>query len=155
MIETTQGRRRVVLRTGLICLAATLGGLPGLHAGPAVPPVEAFGMRPHIAHVLLSPSGTHYACLQWSKGKPYLAIYDLADTSDARVKLLAIEVSETIVERVQTIHWLNEDTVGVVIEFESHRHGVPTLETRLFAIKRDISWARWIPKTDPAERYTS
>ncbi len=146
MVETTQGRRRVVLRRGLTCLAAILGVLPGLHASPATPPVEAFGMRPHIDHVLLSPSGTHYAALQWVDGKPHLAVYPLSNTSDERVKFLEIEVGKSVVERVLTIHWLNDRSVGVVIAFESYRQGVPILLTRLFVIDRDISKGRWIPE---------
>ena len=135
-----------------IHIAAILGVLPGLHASAATPPVEAFGMRPHIDHVLLSPTGTHYAGLQWAKGKPHLAIYDLADDSDERVKFLELEVDKSIVERVRTIHWLNDQTVGVVVEFESYRQAVPTRETRLFVIKSDISHGRWIPESDETTR---
>ena len=96
--------------------------------------------------MLLSPAGTQYAALQWFDGKPYLTVYDLSKTSDERVKFLEIEVDKSVVERVLTIHWLNDRSIGVVLAFESYRQGVPVLLTRLFVIDRDISKGRWIPE---------
>ncbi len=134
-----------MLQNRLILLGAIVIAITGVQAATDIPPVGAFGMRPHLDHVLLSPSGTHYACVQWAKGRPYLGVYDIAGTTDERVKLLELEIGKNIVERVGQVHWLNDRTLGVVIMFESFRRGIPTLETRLFVVNRDLSQGRWIP----------
>ncbi|MBD3869393.1 MAG: S9 family peptidase [Acidobacteria bacterium] len=146
MGKATKIRKRALVCKGLICLAALLATLSGLQAAALTPPAEAFGMRPHLAQVLLSPAGTHYACVQWAKGRPYLAVYDLTGTADKRFKLLELEISDFVVERVGQIHWFNDDTIGVVIQFESSREGMLTLETRLFVVNRGLNKGHWIPE---------
>ncbi len=57
--------RRIAI--GLVLIVST--GLSAAAAAP--PPVEAFGKRPMISSVVMSPGGTHYAALQWINDKPF------------------------------------------------------------------------------------
>lgn len=133
--------RRIAI--GLVLIAAT-----GLSAAAAMPPpVEAFGKRPMISSVVMSPGGTHYAALQWINGKEVVAIYSLyGKANEDRVKLLDVDIYRDYQERVRSVTWLNDDTVGVAIGFEAQRYGTPTFETRLIAARADLSDIRRIPK---------
>lgn len=127
-----------------MAFAMSGGGLVGAHAAP---PVEAFGKRPMISNVVISPGGTHYAALQWINGKEVVAIYSLyGKTNEDRVKLLDVDIYRDYQERVRSVSWLNDDTVGVAIGFEAQRYGTPTFETRLIAARADLSDIRRIPK---------
>ena len=130
----------------LVCLASSALVASARSTRADLPPAEAFGRLPAIHRILVSPGGSHLAALEWRDGQPYLAIYDLSKGLDSHPKRMHLDVGKKIEERVNTIAWLNDDTVGVVIAYEATRNNVPTLETRLFAIKRDLGVGRLIPK---------
>ncbi len=135
-------RRR---RAGIVAIAVLFAGGPSIaRAGP--PSVEAFARKPAADHVVLSPAGTHYAALQWIEGREYLLIRDLTAADPDNVLRIELEMSKRIEEKADSIRWLNDRTIGVVLRFEGNRLGVPTPETRLFAIERDLSDVRLIPQ---------
>ena len=138
--------RSRVSRIAFVCLAgsALLAGTYSTRAD--LPPAETFGRLPAIYRIVVSPDGSHLAALETRDGQPHLAIYDLSKGLDSRPEWMLLDLGKKIDERVDTLHWLNADTVGVVIAYEANRGNVPTLETRLFAIKRDLSVARLIPE---------
>jgi dipeptidyl aminopeptidase/acylaminoacyl peptidase len=124
--------------------SAVVAGAPSTDVN--LPPAETFGRLPAIQRILVSPGGSHLAALEWREGQPYLAMYDLSKGLGSPPKRMHLDVGKKIEERVDQLHWLNDDTVGVVIAYEAIRSHVPTLETRLFAIKRDLSVGRLIPE---------
>lgn len=95
----------------------------------------------------MSPGGTHFAALQWIQGQAVLAIYSPFSKDPAeRVLMLALDASKRIEEKVESISWLNDETVGMVFEFEGMRGYTPTQETRLVATTFDMSDIRQIPR---------
>lgn len=145
----------------IFALLTVLVGSWGLSAAAveaAPPPLEAFGKRPMISDVKMSPGGTHYAALQWIQGQAVLVIYSPFSKDPAeRVRMLALDASKRTEEKVEQISWLNDETVGLVFEFEAMRGGlvpamgtVPTLETRLVAVRADMSDIRQIPRQPKA-----
>lgn len=144
--------QRIVLSVSL------LFSMSAITTADAVPPVEAFGKRPMISDVVISPGGTHYAALQWVKGKEIIAIYNLYPKSaDDRVKMLSTEISKKIEEKVESIVWLSDNTLGAVFQWEGKRGtmGVPVSETRLVAMKSDFSDLRQIPRPSKSSTYQS
>lgn len=114
----------------------------------APPPVEAFGKRPMISDVVMSPGGTHFAALQWFDGQNVLSIYNpFTDVEAEKVRMLSLDASKKIEEKVESITWLNDETIGLVFRFEGSRGGTPAKETRLFAVRYDLSDTRQIPKS--------
>ncbi len=134
----------------IFALLTVLVGSWGLSAAAveaAPPPLEAFGKRPMISDVKMSPGGTHYAALQWMQGQEVLVIYSPFSKDPAeRVRMLALDVDKRTEEKVESIFWLNDETVGMVFEFEGLRGQTPTLETRLVAVTSDMTDIRQIPR---------
>lgn len=125
-------------------------------ASGAMPPLEAFGKREVMSNVVVSPGGTHFAALQWVNGKEILAVYALAPTDPAdQRKLLNLDSNKRIEERFRSLSWLNDETLGIVFEFESMRFGSPALETRLIGVARDLSDFTTIPRPIKSEIYQS
>ena len=126
--------------TALFCSSALAATTP--------PPVEAFGKRPMISDVIMSPGGTHFAALQWFDGQNVLAVYSpFSEVEAEKVRMLSLDASKRIEEKVESITWLNDETIGLVFRFESKRGGTPTQETRLVAARYDLSKIRQIPKS--------
>ncbi len=125
-------------------------GAFALNANAGAPSAEEFGRLPAVSNVLLSPSGSHFAAVRSVKGKPFLAIHDFSATDGDATEFMALKLRKDLDEKVRTLHWLNEETVGIVFEFDGNRQGVPTTETRLIAMRRDFSWGSVLPraKTD-------
>jgi len=129
-----------------VLTVATAVAVLALGAPLASPPsAEAFGSLPEIDQVRLSPSGEYCVALRNVSGKPYLAVIDVSAEPDEAIKFIELEVMENIEEKIGRIHWLNDDMIGITLEFEANRLGVPTTETRLIALSRDLTRGTTIP----------
>lgn len=130
--------------------------LSGTTAMAAPPPVEAFGKREAISDVIMSPGGTHFAALQWVKGKEVLAVYNpfAANPAD-KLKMISLHTTRKVVEKVETIFWLNDETIGLVYEWEGRTYDgpLPLLQTRLVAAKVDLSDTWQIPQQVKNAKY--
>lgn len=123
-----------------------VSGLGAVSALAAPPPAEAFGKRPLISDVSMSPDGTHYAALQWINGKKTLVVFNMyAKTPSEQVRKMTLDIEGGVEEKVETLSWLNNETLGLVYEFEGTRGGTPVLETRLGAVKKDLSKMWQVP----------
>lgn len=144
---------QIFIRALAAGLALLFAGLQGATAA-SLPPLEAFGKRPMISDVKMSPGGTHFAALQWIDSQAVLVVYNpFSKDPKEKVRMLALDASKKVEEKVETFSWLNDDTIGLVFEFEGlraryqgERGGIPTQETRLVAVSSDLKKIRQIPK---------
>lgn len=111
----------------------------------AAPPVEAFGHLPMVKWMQVSPNGQHYAAVQVRGGRDVLAIYDQLDPQSAP-RILDLDRFRREEERLEYFRWVNDDRLVVSISIPSIREKVPTRDTKLLSVSRDLSEERWIPK---------
>lgn len=124
-----------------------VSGLSATTALAAPPPVEAFGKREAISDVIMSPGGTHFAALQWVKGKEVLAVYNPFATDPAdKLRMISLHTTRIVEERIEDIFWLNDETIGLVYQWEGLRASTPVAETRLIAAKVDLSDTWQVPR---------
>lgn len=112
----------------------------------APPPVEAFGKRPLISDVSMSPDGTHFAALQWLGGKKHLVVFNMFPKSPSdRIRKMSLDIEGGVEEKVENLSWLNDETLGLVYKYEGLIMGTPVLKTRLIAVTRDLGKMWQIP----------
>lgn len=122
----------------------------------APPPVEAFGKREQISDLSMSPDGKRYAALQWIKGEEVLIVFDMfAQDPGQRVRKLSLDASRRLEEKVESVYWLNNNTIALVFMFEDVRWGSLSGETRLLAVNTDLTRMWPLPKPVKEARYNS
>jgi dipeptidyl aminopeptidase/acylaminoacyl peptidase len=108
-------------------VAALWAAATGAEAAP--PPVEAFGLRPAVIDISISPGGSRIAWIEDQGAGPRLVIHDLA----SRRILRTISVPPGV--RLREVAWATDDTVLAEKSETRTTHG-DTRDTN--------EWHRWI-----------